>query len=186
MGDAIRLWDATSGRLLLQPLTFDSAREARFSPDGSIVVAVGYSGAKAWHTASGKPIRLPQGINEWLLSAAVTPDNSQLLAGGMSNSAHLWNLSATRQSVRPMDHDSPVEVVACSHDAQTVITGSSDRTIRFWSNGVETQLPIFLTGAAMSAVFSQDDSQLATVSSSNVVRVWDAKNTTAIPTFTLQ
>jgi WD40 repeat protein len=74
-----RIWDATSGKLLVPPLPHGTAiRVAAFSPDGTRVVTAGGITARIWDASTGQP-RPPPFEHEALLpvtSALFSPDVS--------------------------------------------------------------------------------------------------------------
>ncbi|CUS13173.1 unnamed protein product [Tuber aestivum] len=70
-----------------------------------------------------------------VLSVAWSNDGGKLVSGGADNAARLWD-AATGQSAQVAAHDDPIRSVRWftlpGANAQMVITGSWDKTIKYW------------------------------------------------------
>jgi WD40 repeat protein len=83
-------------------------------------------------------------------------------------------VSAIRERQQFQGHQDAVSSVAISPDGQTIISGSSDNTVRLWDRE-GNQLAVFQghTEAVNSVVFSPDGQTIISGSSDNTVRLWD-------------
>ncbi|CAZ85703.1 unnamed protein product [Tuber melanosporum] len=91
---------------------------------------------------SGKAIYAHEGP---VLSVAWSIDGDKLVSGGTDNAARLWDV-ATGQSTQVAAHDDPIRSVRWftppGANAQMVVTGSWDKTIKYWD--LRQQQPVCL------------------------------------------
>ena len=112
---------------------------------------------------------------------AYSPDSKTLAVGG----GRIVLSGAETPSIKAVikDHKQPVRFVAFSPDGKTLVSGSLDRTVRFWD--AETGAAIRdlkgHKGMAYAGAYSPDGKTLA-VASSKTVAVWDAETDALIHT----
>src|SRR5262249_16875539 len=100
----LRLWDASTGRLLLPPMPYTNHVAAlAFQPDGKVVAAGDYDGlVRFWDTSTGKEIGRPLPQREMVLSLAYSPAGTMLAVGLASEKGktgtRLWD-TRTRQPI---------------------------------------------------------------------------------------
>jgi WD40 repeat protein len=131
-----RLWDATTGLPLGEPLPHDSwVRSLAFSPDGKTLVSGGFGGtASVWEVATGKRIGAPIIHRGYIYAVAFSPDGRFIMtaAGDVmrqdgENSARLWDAVTHKPIGMALNHDHYVEAVAFSPDGKSAVTsGGSD------------------------------------------------------------
>ena len=98
----VRLWDASTGRLLLPPMPHTNYVSAlAFQPDGKVLAAGDFNGlVRFWDTSTGREIGRPLPQGEIVLSLAYSPDG-KMLAVGLANDhtgkpgVRLWDTSDT-------------------------------------------------------------------------------------------
>jgi len=66
-----------------------------------------------------------------VLCAAWSADGGRVFSGGCDNKAKCWVLQ-TGQSMQIGQHSNPIKSVIWVEELQTLITGSWDRTIKYW------------------------------------------------------
>jgi WD40 repeat protein len=155
-------------------------RVVRFSPDGSLVLLAGKTGARLYDRAHGYSMRrlLPASN---IADAAFSPDGRMVAAAGTGrdHEAHVWDVSTGAQ-LFALKHDGGVLSVAFSPDGRFIATGSTDGTARVW--GTDDGLPRgepfnHQTGARGDDVqmvsFSPDSTRLLTVGGNRFARLFD-------------
>jgi WD40 repeat protein/serine/threonine protein kinase len=149
-GDAkVRLWDAATGKFQTELIPF--ARHtagALFSPDGRHIITR-YQGKTMlgkqeyadevlylWDAATGKPLFLLRGHEDWVTSVAFSPDGGRLLTASWDHTARIWDV-ATGQELRALKDDSTGSLCTArfSPDGQRVLTVSTGTPISKYGGG---------------------------------------------------
>jgi WD40 repeat protein len=170
----IRLWDLSN--LGSAPVTLivwggsttggTGAREIAFSPDGRILAAsVGFTHTVFWDLADpgSNPTLLPkpEGGLRQTMTVAISPDG-ETIAGGCGNDICLWNVRARSGfAVKLSGHSNLVYQVTFSPDGKTLVSTSSDRTMRLWDMSNRSASPVVFKYNASHIVFSPDGRKLA-------------------------
>src|SRR5262249_26959829 len=119
-------WDAGTGRRLGRPWEHPSeVRALAFSPDGRTALSGDAGGeGRGCGVASGKALpRFAQGGGG--CAGAFRPRGQPARAGGLDDTARLWDLASGEETLRLRPRPSEaVKAVAFSPDGQTVLTGS--------------------------------------------------------------
>eukprot|EP01113_Clastostelium_recurvatum_P025983 TRINITY_DN3119_c0_g1_i2.p1 TRINITY_DN3119_c0_g1~~TRINITY_DN3119_c0_g1_i2.p1 ORF type:complete len:345 (+),score=70.76 TRINITY_DN3119_c0_g1_i2:65-1099(+) len=66
-----------------------------------------------------------------VLCTAWSGDGTRVFAGGCDSKAQVWNL-ATNQLTQVAQHSAPIKSIHWIEELQTVVTGSWDKTIKYW------------------------------------------------------
>src|SRR5262249_31082711 len=94
-----------------------------FSPDGKAVATASFDKSiKLWDTATGKPIKSPegqQGHQNLVLSVAFSPDGQSLATGSSDNTAKIWDVPSGIP-LREFAHADGVNAVSLSPDGKTL------------------------------------------------------------------
>ena len=124
----VRLWDATTGKPIGQPLRGHDnwVMTVAFSPDGARIASASMDGTiRLWDASTGKPIGQPmRGTGAPVAGLAFSPDGARIASTGLGI-IQLWD-AATRQPIgEPLsghDPSSIVLTVAFSPDGARVVT----------------------------------------------------------------
>jgi WD40 repeat protein len=137
------------------------ARLARFSPDGSRVVTVGFQSARIWHLASGDSHDAKH-EDDWAVDAAFSPDGSRA-AAVWRNTWRLWRADrGWRASLR--ESGPWMTALAWHPDGTRVAIGRADgsvalREVAAPNKRLELAAP--RSGAVLTVVFSRDGERVA-------------------------
>lgn len=129
------------------------------------------------------PVRLLSGHTDFIRSVAFSPDGRLLASGANDKTLRVWE-PATGEACVYTDHTDYVTAVAFSPLGDRVASGSSDKTARLWDPFAGTcvatlahpDAPAFfgdILGGLTWLRFSRDGRQLATITSTPAVYLWD-------------
>jgi WD40 repeat protein/serine/threonine protein kinase len=172
-----RLWDAVTGKPMGPPLRHTGEVAAlAFSPDGKSFAISSQDSktpvgrARLWDVASLQPIGgllQPGGLVQF------SPDGRTLWTGGWS--AQRWDASTGRPLGPRFELPASLTVATISPDTKTIISSSTDFTVRQWDTstrrafGLSQQFKAVLRAAA----FSPDGKTLVTGFRDKRARLWD-------------
>jgi dipeptidyl aminopeptidase/acylaminoacyl peptidase len=131
----VKLWDVAAGRELnnLQD-HIDAVFAVVFSPDGKRLASASQDRTvKIWDVATGKRLYTLSDALDGLTSLAYSSSGDQLAAGGYDKTIYIWRLTDADGHLSQSliaDQESVLSLV-WSPDAKTIITASSDGSIRF-------------------------------------------------------
>jgi len=137
----VKLWDASTGKELrnLQD-HIDAVFSVSFSPNGKLLASASQDrSVKIWDVASGKRLFTLSDASDGLTSVAYSPTGSRVAAVGYDKTIYVWDLTDTDGHLSQSliaDQDSVLALV-WSPDGKTIITASSDGSIRFRDTNLE-------------------------------------------------
>jgi WD40 repeat protein len=139
MDDTVRLWDTATGKRLalfrndpidtsasFGGMTIETA-SARFSPDGSKIIAARNNTARQWDAVSGDQLWTARNT----VSASFSPDGAQVLTVAADHTARLFEAAAMHE-LALFEHGAMVRSAAFSPDGARIVTASNDYTARVW------------------------------------------------------
>jgi WD40 repeat protein/serine/threonine protein kinase len=197
---ALRVWDASSTRLLIEVSPQDGVFRAAFSPDGHTILTGGDT-ARLWDAATGRSIGAPIKHGLYVCAVAFTPDGKEFLTGSGDHTVRRWKklprdffpfVGENYSVVGTLRHEAAVAfspdwagitAVAFSPDGKSIVTAGRDQTARLWDGsvsqrtGMETDRqigsPLIHGGAVLAAAFTPDGKHVVTGCADGVARLWD-------------
>lgn len=137
----VKLWDAATGKELenLQD-HIDAVFAVAFSPDGKRLASASQDrSVKIWDVATGHRLYTLSDALDGLTALAFSPSGDQLAAAGYDKTIYIWELAEdSGHLLRSLiaDQDSLLALV-WSPDGKSIVTGSSDGSIRFRNTKLE-------------------------------------------------
>lgn len=180
-----RLWDVTTGALKATRTEHtNNVKSALYYPDGhTIATASSDSTLRLWDAHTGEPKQVLKGHTNGVEFCALSPDGKQLFSGtGNIGEIIFWNARTGEiEKVLPKahgnEHGSEVDCGRYSPDGRWAVSGSKDRTDKFWDpRTFELRHTISGNpGRTESMTFSPDGKTLATGFGGTdfTIRLWD-------------
>jgi WD40 repeat protein/uncharacterized caspase-like protein len=181
---AIRLWEATSGRLL---------RTVTWPSPGKDSTKL-----NLWETASGRLVRTfaptaaswASWVSPTVNSAVLSPDGNRILIGGDDNSAKLLD-TASGRILHSFQDSNGIWSAALSPDGTRIATGSfatlgTDKSIKLWdaTNGRLLRKLEGHTDGVRSVAFAMGGTHILSGSNDATIKLWNVATGQVIRTFT--
>jgi WD40 repeat protein len=187
LGLAVRVWDATSLRLLPQQRAFRTGTGGlAFAPDGRTVATAFAPGMGG---GAGEPVG--QGIELWdaftleeravlrghsyrAYSLAFSPDGT-LLAAGCGPWLWVWEVPGGRTRWRHRLDGRHFQGIAFAPDGRLLAAGRNDGTVRFWDTATWRECAALDggVGSVLDVAFAPDGMRLAAAGRKGKIIVWD-------------
>ena len=183
----IRLWQLATGRELPKLAGHTGWVQAVvFSPDSRLLASASQSGEiKMWDPNTGRELFHKAYADERFDTLAFSRDGKWLAAGGTGQTIRLINVS-TKESRNLAGHTGEITSVVFASDA-TILSGSTDKTIRVWTVGSESAVKAMgpFTADVNAVAAGPDGSTVAAAMADNSVAFFDLASTSANPLRTL-
>nr|VFJ66636.1 MAG: WD40 repeat [Candidatus Kentron sp. DK] len=198
--DTLKLWEIASGKVVQ---TFKSRKNVglvAFSPDGHTVLSGSsdMTNLELKDVASGKTILTFREDSGFVRSAAFSPDGRAVLLGSTDNTMRLRDVASGKiirtfkgklsyiESVLTFDgHFDNVNAVAFGPDGHTVLSGSSDDTLKLWEVASGQVIRTFRGHSHYvdSVAFAPDGRTVLSGSWDSTARLWDVASGKEIRAF---
>src|SRR5262249_35726580 len=130
----VRVWDASTGKLLAAAPGQLPVRAVAFHPRGTYFAAAGGQEVRLRETATGKPVGEGMRHRQTVWALAVNRSGSLLLTGGNGGVVRSWTVPAGKLANSLTAHPTgAVSVVAFNPGAnKNFLSASFDQTVRLW------------------------------------------------------
>ena len=173
------VWDNSFSETLYGVSTLNALAAGRTG-----VVAGGREGVVYWLdtqfkvTGFHEPDKKTAGPGDAVLSVAVAPDDSFVVAGTVSGKLRYIRPADKTELPAMLAHPGGVSAVAISRDGALLATGGRDQSVRLWMRAGNRFEPLLtvpaLPGAVRRLYFSPTDGRLLVLlAHEHAVRVWD-------------
>lgn len=206
--DRLQFHDAATAKPLGPPLPYDSENgmligpleEARFSPDGRLILSITWSRAALLDRLSGRPVGKPMRHDGQITAAAFSPSGLYVFTAGEDGTLRRWHARkgsgaepSRRSEIRlssvagvspdaepgqpagaAFRHGAGISAIAISADERLVATAGVDGVARLWntSDGVPWGREMLHAGPVLSIAFSADARTLVTGGRDGTARAW--------------
>lgn len=190
-GGDVQLWNVASAASagLLEPSY--GTDNMVYSPDGStLALNAGSNGILLLDAASGSETQL-DGSFRSEAEVAFSPDGAWLAAAGSDNTIYLWDVASSVAGAELSGHTSTPVSIAISPDG-TVVSGSSDRSIRLWNGADGSEVAVIdmlndeQIGRINQVAFSPDGAVFASGDSDGNIVIWDTASQTPSAQFSAE
>jgi WD40 repeat protein len=130
----LRVWNASSGKLLHLLPTSSQPNGLSWSPDGHILALSSDDGTvQFWDTASYQNTRTlnAKEQGEWAFAIPWSPDGRLLACSRDGGSMQVWDTQAGKE-LQSLSEQTSIWTAAWSPDNQRIASGSDDGTVVFW------------------------------------------------------
>lgn len=180
----VTLWDAVDGRQL-HALAGHRGRvwSVTFSRDAAMIAAAGADHTvRLWPTdaAGSGPLAGPavlHGHGAPIRSVAFSPDGTRIASGDEAHELRIWDVASGRLERCLPGHTGKVRCLRFRPDG-TLVSGSSDGTVRSWDVATGAQLRLLQAhgagraGKIRTIAFSADHRIMVTGAQDHTARVW--------------
>jgi WD40 repeat protein len=180
---AVRLWDVDTGKVIAKWVGHKSRiSSVCWNRDGGQVVSGTYDDGtvRVWDVESGETVlAIETGFN-YVGSAIYSPDITMIATSGQGKEEYLkiWDAKTGKPLANLKGHTSQVNCLAWTADGKTLISGSSDSSIRTWNTTTWHQIAVCAghTDDVYGVAISPNGRILASASEDSTARLWNLEN----------
>jgi eukaryotic-like serine/threonine-protein kinase len=173
----VEIWDSFSMAKLAEYGVIRTSGGLKFSPGGRLLALGSYGGTVTLlDLAGGQPVNQWKAHRSAIRGLVFLSEGKILATGGDDQTIRLWDVAgalstAPRLLSTLVGHQHRLWGLSVSHDGQTLVSASSDGTVKFW-NPTSTAERLELKNAALPAGFSADGGMIATADTNLVIQQW--------------
>lgn len=175
-GEAIQVYDLTTGEPLTQPLSHElEINDVEFSADGRMVVTSSRDRtARVWQVETGHLLAVLRHAAA-VVSATFSGDGQRVASLDADGMVRLWSLGGMHPATPMMRHGAYVHRAAVSPDGSLLAAACADGTARLWriESGLPATEPLRHGDAVVHLAFSADGRWLITCGDDRTARIWD-------------
>src|SRR5262249_31254595 len=128
-----RLWDATTGEPLGEPLRHSwQVRAVAFSPDGRTLLAGGGEGSAQFWDVNRRVARFPTLRHPHAVGAVGFSPDGRFAFTASWDRVYLWDAGTGEPLGAPLPHEKEVATAAFAPDGRTLLTPTRAATVRLW------------------------------------------------------
>ena len=128
---SVKFWDVANGRLV-QEIPGDAFTGITFSSDGCLAGFSSFAGyVLLWDIGAKKEKQRLMGHEGGVTAICFSPDD-ELLFSGDKRTVKTWDVATGQQRFELEAHDHSIQFLAMTEDGGTLITGSTDDTVKLW------------------------------------------------------
>ena len=174
--NVIRVWDIEGECSRLKLESFAKVVGLAVSADRLSLTACNAANTLlVWDLEKGKvKKKVTLTANSKCVSAAVTPDGSQVVTASDDKLIRVWDVSTGKQRLTFKGHSRLVTSVALTPDATRIVSCSLDNTVRVWDKATEETLHTLHghSDAVLDIAVTKDALRIVSVSRDKTLRVW--------------
>ncbi|KAG8701958.1 hypothetical protein FRC09_005033 [Ceratobasidium sp. 395] len=181
----IRIWDTRTGEMLLGPLQghSDWIESVAFSLDGHRIASGSDDKTlRIWDAQTGYPAAQPLDSHSDHITSVVFCPNGQVVSSSLDNTIRIWDVAdrdevdLASQSNTSKSYSGWINSVVFSPDGRSVVSGSSNKTVRIWDaeTGKLVRDPLRgHTDAVLAVAISSNGRWITSGSVDKTVLIWD-------------
>ncbi len=150
------------------------SRSVSVSPDGSLILAGGFTGSVTLLRADGKELKRISDHTDYVWSVAWKPDGSEFVTASSDTTLRVYHADGTPTHLLK-GHEAGVLAVSWSPDGSLIASAGSGKTVRLWQAVDGSPGPVLKghTGTVRNISWSPDSRRLITGSDDRTAKIWN-------------